>query len=679
MSDYEQERLAALRSYRVLDTPRQESFDRVVHLAAALFDVPMAAISLIDADRQWFKAEIGVNASQTPRELAFCNHTIAQQDGLLVVEDATKDVRFQQNPVVTGSPHIRFYAGSALTTPDGHNLGALCVIDTKPLHPTKTMLAQLEILAKLAVGELELMRANAINAEKEQLLDLAEHMSGVGHWRYDLESGRITRSDEVYRIYGVTRETHNLELDDAISFYHPDDRQGIRDSLAHSIATGEGYAAERRVIGKDGVTRNVMTKAVCERNAAGKVVAMFGVFQDITAHRQALEAANAAAAVKAEFLANMSHELRTPLTSIIGFSELLRARPNLDEAALGYVDRVLNGSHALLATVNDVLDFSKLESGQVEIKPRPVPSRQLFSNVIDLLSSQADAKGITLQLDISPAVPGAVLIDPDRMRQILLNLVGNAVKFTAKGGVTVRVDYDAAQMLRFSVADTGPGIAPEQTSRLFQRFSQVDGSLSRSNGGTGLGLAICKGLVEAMGGQIGVTSVVGQGSDFHAWIPCRRAESQQDTNAAKSAQVSLAAYRILVVDDNMSNRALVAASLQTTAVALTMACDGAEAVEKSAQAPFDLILLDLHMPVMDGFAALDVIRDTPGPNRTVPIMAFTADGDPHYAQQLLEMGFDGCITKPILPSELIRKITHILVGEESQLPDMPLNRMAHHA
>ena len=185
MSSDEQLRLDSLRSYRVLDTPKEQSFDRVVELAAALFEVPMAAISLIDTDRQWFKAEVGLGIRQTPRHVAFCHHTIQCPNGLLVVEDALSDAQFQNNPLVTGNPHIRFYAGVALTNPEGLNLGSLCVIGTRPQVPSKLMLDQLALLAKIAVSELELAKARAAISEKQQLLDLAERMSGVGHWRYD--------------------------------------------------------------------------------------------------------------------------------------------------------------------------------------------------------------------------------------------------------------------------------------------------------------------------------------------------------------------------------------------------------------------------------------------------------------------------------------------------------------
>ena len=242
----EQARLAALLAYRVLDSDREPLLDRLVALAAELFQVPIAAISLVDMNRQWFKAEIGVNSSQTPRDWSFCSHTIQEDDGLLVVEDALLDARFRENPLVTANLLIRFYAGAALTSPEGHNLGALCVIDTKPhAAPPKTLLEKLQILADLAMHELELARIRNSNDEKQRLLGLAEHMSGVGHWHYEIASDRITWSDEVYRIHGVTPGSFDPVMDDNLAFYHPGDQQFVRACVDRAIASGEGFEFQK--------------------------------------------------------------------------------------------------------------------------------------------------------------------------------------------------------------------------------------------------------------------------------------------------------------------------------------------------------------------------------------------------------------------------------------------------
>jgi signal transduction histidine kinase len=222
---------------------------------------------------------------------------------------------------------------------------------------------------------------------------------------------------------------------------------------------------------------------------------------------EAHKAAEAAAEAKAQFLANMSHELRTPLTSILGFTKLLAEQPNHSELSARCLKHLDVASRALLSTVNDILDFSKLEAGQLAISPVATDARQFFRMTLDLLSPQATAKNLALLLDFHADVPVLLAIDPDRIRQILLNLAGNAIKFTSAGSVALSVAYDTTTgQLTFAVKDTGMGIPPDQLGRLFQRFSQVDGGIARGHGGTGLGLAICKGLAELMGGRIGADS-----------------------------------------------------------------------------------------------------------------------------------------------------------------------------
>ncbi|WP_374471475.1 PAS domain S-box protein [Phenylobacterium sp.] len=780
----EARRLAALFEYEVLDTPAEPAFDRLTALAADIFDAPIALISLIDSERQWFKSRIGLDAACTARDLAFCAHAIeGGPASTFVVEDATLDPRFAGNPLVTGEPNIRFYAGATLTTHDGHNLGTLCVIDEKPRStPPAKDLERLKRLAAIVVGEMEAARAKRQGEATRLLLEMVEHISEVGHWRLDLRDGRLTWSDETYRLHGVDKATFRPGYDSAVGFFAPEDQAQITERVAHARATGEGYDLQLKLTRPDGVVRDVIIKSRCHVEPDGQVTGLFGVVLDITdqlrgqraaersraryqlladnmadtvtrirldgssgyispgieqligytpremagrpAHafvwpedqplilatfaemargldektvehraqhkdgravwvetrfrtvrdaagqpvemvavirdisdRKAAEAAreesearyrllaehatdviartdlrgkilyvtpsveallgytadqalqsnvaivvhpddlaafagaygdllrgvrpagqpiryrlrrsdgawvwvegnprlvvgsdgapveivdvlrnvteqveleaelrlardqaDAAARAKSEFLANMSHELRTPLTAIIGFSGLLKVRTDLPAQAAMFARRIEGASQALLATINDVLDFSKLEAGQVEIRPAPCDVAALVEEVAAVLEQQASAKGLTLETRLS-GLPPRLQVDRDRVRQVLLNLMGNAVKFTSAGGVTVSAAYEEAGLI-VEVADTGPGLSEAQQAMLFQRFSQVDGSASRSHGGTGLGLAICKGLVEAMGGAIGVASIPGQGAVFRFVVPCEPA------------------------------------------------------------------------------------------------------------------------------------------------------------
>ncbi|CAN5464430.1 hypothetical protein BH10PSE4_BH10PSE4_40510 [soil metagenome] len=1059
MDDREALRLNALRAYSVLDTEADASIDRLVGLAGNLFATPISLVSLVDEERQWFKAKMGLEACETPRDQAFCAHAIAMgPHAVMVVEDATLDPRFADNPLVTGAPDIRFYAGATLTTKEGHNLGTLCVIDNKPRpRPSDLELERLQLLARIVVDEFELARANRQAREKQRLLEIAESMSGVGHWRLDLASNKPTWSDAVYAIHGVDRESFDPGLDDAVAFYHPDDRDMVVGHLARAVETGSGFNFQLRLLRADGALRHVISRGVCETDDHGKPVSIVGLFQDITetvetiatlkrrqaryrlvtqhagdvitrydfagtgrfispaiekllgytveetvgltvpsvlhpddrdrvmsvfeamsrgldqstlqhrsrhkhghyiwvesnlqlvrdatgapqeivsvsrdisdrkalelemvtardsareqaqrarlaediggvgywrydlktldldvspkmfeiyglepvehpaieifnhrihpeerawtrariaerlktgeadynvptrivrpdgeeryfsgssiiemgpdgapavimgtirditeerraqadleasesryrlladnasdmittfgpggdirfispachpilgyrpedligrrvmdmthpedvpmmmgyyadliakgpsaisepyqfrgrhkdghwvwlegqpklffdaetgkltaiqdvardvSGRKALEAAlvlahaeaEAAAAVKGEFLSNMSHELRTPLTAVLGFSRLIEDQPELSPATRRFVDRVSNAGKALLSTVNDILDFSKLEAGQVEIVVTPSDPRQILEDAMDLFSGQAQEKGLELVMTRLDRLPTGLTLAPDRIRQILLNLVGNAVKFTDRG----RVELDArwtsrTGLLRVSVTDSGAGIPADRLDQLFKRFSQVDGSSTRKHGGTGLGLAICKGLVEAMGGRIGVTSQPGQGSCFWFELPAAkiaRGGARIDDGSAPSLPEG---SRVLVVDDNPVNRDLVCAVLRVFGAEMTEAADGETAVQLARAEPFDVILMDLRMPGIGGEAAARRIRED-SLNGNVPIIAFSAEIDGVLARGL----FDAVVAKPLAARSLIMEINRVLPSD----------------
>lgn len=370
----------------------------------------------------------------------------------------------------------------------------------------------------------------------------------------------------------------------------------------------------------------------------------------------ARDAADSAARVKADFIANMSHEIRTPLTAIVGYAERLARRGNLDPIAQREVGRIDIAAQALLAIVNDVLDFSKLEAGRVTLRPGPVDPARLFGETLRLFEEQAAAKGLALDFRSEDALPPWLLLDADRVRQVLMNLLGNAVKFTDQGGVRLRVRYEAASnRLTARIEDSGPGLDAAQQRRLFQRFSQVDASDGPRFGGTGLGLAICKGLVEAMEGEIGVDSHLGVGSTFHFSIPAPRAAGHS-AGSASSVHQRLAGVRILLVDDDPSNRELAGDALRALGATVVDA-DGGEAGVSAAGEPFDVILMDLRMPGLDGRAATAAIRAGDGPNRSTPILAFSANlGEPAAAPE----GFNGFVRKPFSPAGLAAAVAACL-------------------
>jgi signal transduction histidine kinase/CheY-like chemotaxis protein len=384
-----------------------------------------------------------------------------------------------------------------------------------------------------------------------------------------------------------------------------------------------------------------------------------------TALQEARRRAEAAAEAKTAFLANMSHELRTPLTSIIGFSRLLHERHDMPEEALAHAGRIFDASEALLVLINDVLDFSKLEAGQVELDPKPFSIAQLVEEVRGLLSLQAAAKGIDLEVEIGGDLPPFVSGDLPRLRQVLVNLTANAVKFTAHGKVILRPGYDAAQQtLSVAVVDTGPGIPTDALPRLFERFSQAEVSINRTHGGTGLGLAICKAIVEVMGGSIGAESELGSGSTFRFDVPAPLADALPQARLTPPVDLRCPPLSVLLVDDTAMNRQLVRLMLGSLDLDITEAANGAEAIRLAESRPFDLILMDIRMPEIDGLEATRTIRAGQGANRATRILALTADVEPENLAACRQAGIDGVLPKPISPEQLLIEVCNTGISPE---------------
>lgn len=1059
----EADRLTALASYRIMDTPPEPAFDRLTVLAGQMFDAPIALVTLVDAERQWFKAQVGLDVCCTPRDHAFCAHALElAPHEVMVVEDARIDPRFADNPLVTGAPHIRFYAGALLTDSRGHNLGTLCVIDHAPRRrPAAAELRALQTLAQAVMGELERSRAERQLAEQQRLLSLAEAMSGLGSWRYEVQTGRVTWSDEVYRIYGVDPASFDPSVDDYLAFYHEDDRAEVARQLRLAVRERGSYACEFRLQRRDGDLRHVLSRGTVEFDSRGHLAAVFGVLQDVTeqtrsnqrlqrseslhrlladnmadvvtrirldggsdyispavasllgytpaemrgrpaqafvdpqdrqlildtfaamaagqdeatvqhralhrhghsvwvesrfrlvrspagepqemvavirdiadrkrleahltasearatkviadayqaivtmddrgivtgwnrfaeatfgwrreeaigapltkliippehraAHEQGLarflrteearvldqrievqaqrkegerfpvelavsgargpdgwqftalmhditarkaqmevfetafhhaavgmalvtlegrfrkvndafcgivgypeenvleldfqtithpddlnadlellgrlvageipsytldkryirrdgkvvwvhlsvslvrapdgqprhfiaqvqdqtarieaqdaleqqtltlaamatqlasakDAAEAANQAKAQFLANMSHELRTPLNGIIGFSRLLAESPDLNVEDRRRVDLVRGAGDALDALINDVLDYSKLEAQAVELELRPFNLTGLVEEALSMVEPQAGENQVVLSM--AGDDPGVLVGDKYRLRQVLLNLLSNAVKFTRDGRVTAEIAVLEAQgqavRLRLSVTDEGVGVAPDKLHTLFKRFSQADGSVTRTFGGTGLGLAISRELVELMGGEIGVSSQPGKGSTFWMELTLLRGELSVRPMTSDAGRLPFTGRRVLAVDDVELNRELLQAMLQRHGCVVTLAANGAEAVEAVEHGHFDLVLMDVQMPVMDGLAATRALR-TKGLAR-LPIVALSASGAPQPVQACLLAGMDSHLLKPLSPEALERALSAAFSGENN--------------
>jgi CheY-like chemotaxis protein len=370
---------------------------------------------------------------------------------------------------------------------------------------------------------------------------------------------------------------------------------------------------------------------------------------------EAQQAAEAAGEAKAAFLANMSHEIRTPMNGVMGVLHLLKGE-NLTEEGRHLLEEALSCGQMLAELLNDVIDFSKIEAGRLELAYEPVDPKALVEGVLRLLRPIAESKGLTVLLDCSCDV-GWVRGDPVRLRQALFNLVGNAVKFTERGSVKVRCGSPRPGRLRFDVIDSGVGIPKEAQPRIFQRFDQGDASTTRKFGGSGLGLAITQKLAEMMSGEVGFVSEEGLGSTF--WFDIAAEPTQAVAPAADVLDPVLDGVRVLVVEDNATNRMIATKLLESLGANVATAADGYLGVEAAAKGGFDLILMDVQMPGIDGLEAARRIRALGGEAAATPIVALTANVLAHQRRAYLDAGMDGVVGKPISPGVLLREIARI--------------------
>ncbi|AOC97200.1 Autoinducer 2 sensor kinase/phosphatase LuxQ [Flavobacterium anhuiense] len=533
----ELQRLAALKRYNILDTLPDDAFDDATKLVAYICGVPIAHISFIDENRQWFKSEIGIGVSEVPREISFCQYTILDSK-MTEINDTLLNDRFKDDPNVTGGFNIRFYAGVPLTTPDGYNIGTLCAIDHEAKVLNENQRNALSIVAKHVITSLELS----------------------------------TKNNQLYT---------------------------------------QRKIAERAVLARD------------------------------------------------SFLANMSHEIRTPLNAIIGFTDLL-AQTKLDDTQRDYIGNVQIAGENLLLIVNDILDLSKMESGNLPIESEPFNLKKTLRHVYSLLKVKVQ-KEVEFNLFLDAELPDMVIGDQGRLNQILVNLIGNALKFTNEGEVTVSVkkieETEDSYSFKFSIKDTGIGIAKDKLETIFERFTQGEESTTRTFGGTGLGLNIVKQLVELQKGEVHVKSTLNRGSEFFFTLSYKKSNARE-AEVKTVSNNDLGNLKILLCEDNVLNQKLAKSVINNFGFDLDIAQNGEEGIELLSQNEYDLVLMDLQMPVKDGYQTTEYIRNEM--NSAIPIIAMTAHSLVGEQERCYKVGMNAYVPKPFKQSVLLKAIKTVM-------------------
>ncbi|MCF7789429.1 MAG: response regulator [Prosthecobacter sp.] len=522
-------------------------------------------------------------------------------------------------------------------------------------------------------------------AESEERFALAVRGTNDGIWDWDIRSGKVFFSPPWKSMIGYEDD----ELENVFATFetqlHPEDHDRVmatlNDYLAGSIPR---YAVEFRFRHKDGSWRWILARGRALRDEQGAPYRMAGSHTDVTERkhdeeelrkaRQAAESANSANSAKSAFLANMSHEIRTPMNGVIGMSELLLGT-GLNETQREYLEMLKLSADSLLELLNDILDFSKIEAGRMELDAHEFDLSEVVTEISQAMGIRAFQKRLVFLHHIAPEVPVRLIGDDGRLRQILVNLIGNAIKFTHKGGVTIEVSLESETAdrvtLHFKINDTGIGIASEMRESIFEAFTQAEHSTSRRYGGTGLGLAICHDLVALMQGRIWVESQPGEGSTFHFTAAFGRTSGisiKPKSPRFKPVVTAHSSMKVLIVEDGHVSQIVGARMLEKRGHVVTLASNGREAIDRCAKETFDAILMDVHMPGINGYEATARIRQSEkATGKHVPIIAMTANAMKGDRERCIAAGMDDYIAKPLRSDALFQVVEQF--AKRSALPE----------
>lgn len=528
----------------------------------------------------------------------------------------------------------------------------------------------------------------SLESARDQLIKAAE-VAELGIWSWRIASDTLEWNDRMFDIYDIPRSFRDFGL-----YYnhwrgrvHPDDVADAELQLQQSQETGAAFNQTFRIVRQDGDIRYVQAAAVVECGPDGKPSLMLGINRDITPQREqenwlreAKTAADSASRAKSDFLANMSHEIRTPMNAVLGMLQLLQ-HTSLDDQQADYADKAAAAARTLLALLNDILDFSRVEAGKLTLDPHPLSLDKLLRDIGVILSANVGAKDVEVVFDIAPELPDTIIADSLRLQQILINLAGNAIKFTERGEVALSaqlVERDADRLrIAFAVRDTGIGITAEQCQRIFEGFSQAESSTARRYGGSGLGLAISQRLVGLMGGQLRVDSEPGQGSTFSFEIECEAAPAAD--MPVSTGVVPLQNLHCLVIEDNDSARQTQSAILRSFGWRVDAAASGEEALAMLSAQPegldYDVVLVDWRMPGIDGWETCERLRRLPPQGQPPVIMMVTAYGRELFEQRRKQSPgvIDHFLIKPVTASMLFDAVADARAGRglRQALPPLP--------
>lgn len=683
----EYSRLKDLLRLEILDSEPEAKFDRVTRVAAEHFRVPIALVSLVDQNRQWFKSKHGLEANETSREISFCTHTILNQ-GSMIIEDALADSRFADSPLVVGDPHIRFYAGAPLISRNGYPLGTLCLIDSKPGSLDAAQISVLEDLAGIVSDLLEsrlsdrALNRELSNAQQQNKLLKQSELQLNTIFESVLDSILILNKDGVVHAHNEAAEklfgfasaellgqhardlmpdTFDKESAEYFENFRAEDRRqiflGSDRGLEGLRSDGSRFPMELSLSAmqfEGDFFYNVIIRDISKQKAA-----------EIDLLQAKLEAEELSKA-KSDFLSRASHELRTPLNSIIGFSDILiqNLTGTISEDEMNYLQLIQNGGRHLASLINEIIEISKIESGKQTFSLESVDIDQLINECWTLMEPQAKSSNLKFNHHIGTGEARFVHGDQQRLKQVILNLLSNAIKYNRKGGsidIDLSVRTDGTTLL--NIVDTGNGIPADKHEAIFNVFERLVEDEYKVEG-TGIGLALCKSLVTAMGGSIGVESMPDGGSKF--WITLQSAtqsEFQPKVKEFQSEKTLLQSIeqdrKILYIEDNPDNMALVGALFEKyEKIELLSANCAAMAYVLAIQHQPDLILLDIHLPDADGFSVLQKLRameKTAG----IPVLVVSADADRNQQKRFLAAGVEGYITKPIDQTLLLTQIARV--------------------